>query len=896
MESSIESILGRTYTDGIYHTHVSLIQPEGKYQFNRQTLEDFWKYYCDLIEKNKYRFGLAEKPQQYVPILVDVDLKVDVEESDLDKLYTLEQVEEIIKIYQKVLKEIVEDCNDANLVCVFLEKPPYQIVHTNKTYMKNGFHLHFPELFLDKADQEIHLIPRVKKMIQEKMLFSNIGVENSGNVIDKNCCSVPWLLYGSKKEEGATPYLFSKVYNANCQEISLEDAFKHYLIYDKHERVVNIKGKIQYYIPRILSIIPYGRETKEIKSGVIPQIKLVERKQKEQKIYDKLTMDENMKMVEKLLPLLSDFRAEEYIEWMTIGWVIYNISDGSEDGMRMWMKFSERAKNYDETKCMYEWTKMNRSDMTIGTLKYYAGIDSPERYKELKRESCDKLIQDSLSGSHNDIAKVLFAEYGTEFVCSSIAGKTWYQFIGHKWEIIDEGIFLREKISSVIVNMFKEKGKKLFDTTSDADDETMTNKVKQVAKIIKDLKNASFKDNVMKEAREVFYDKRFKDKLDGNPYLIAFKNGIYDLKDDFFRSGRPEDFISKSMPINYKQFSESDEKVQSVYSFFEKVFPDKTIRTYFMDTSSEIFVGGNFRKIVQMWTGEGDNAKSVTQMFFEHLLGGSLSIKVPTTLVTSKKPASGSAWPELVRAGGGVRAAWIEEPDETESIYCGIFKHLSGNDSFVARDLFEKGKDMKEIKPMFKIFFICNKLPRFMGGGDKATWNRVRVIPFESTFCREDNPAPSSYEEQLRQKRFPMDLNFSSKIPDLVEAFAWILLQHRTKPKLLVEPEKVRSATNMYRQRNDVYRQFIEECVMDDPKARLSLVELYSHIKDWFKESLPGRHLPVKEEVKEYFTKIWGDSDRCIWNGYKIRSLEDDIANGDVIVLGEQDLNVNRLL
>ena len=241
MESSIESILGRTYTDGIYHTHVSLIQPEGKYQFNRQTLEDFWKYYCDLIEKNKYRFGLAEKPQQYVPILVDVDLKVDVEESDLDKLYTLEQVEEIIKIYQKVLKEIVEDCNDANLVCVFLEKPPYQIVHTNKTYMKNGFHLHFPELFLDKADQEIHLIPRVKKMIQEKMLFSNIGVENSGNVIDKNCCSVPWLLYGSKKEEGATPYLFSKVYNANCQEISLEDAFKHYLIYDKHERVVNIK-------------------------------------------------------------------------------------------------------------------------------------------------------------------------------------------------------------------------------------------------------------------------------------------------------------------------------------------------------------------------------------------------------------------------------------------------------------------------------------------------------------------------------------------------------------------------------------------------------------------------------------------------------------------------------
>jgi hypothetical protein len=28
---------------GWYHTHVSLIRPKGKFQFNRQTLEDFWE-------------------------------------------------------------------------------------------------------------------------------------------------------------------------------------------------------------------------------------------------------------------------------------------------------------------------------------------------------------------------------------------------------------------------------------------------------------------------------------------------------------------------------------------------------------------------------------------------------------------------------------------------------------------------------------------------------------------------------------------------------------------------------------------------------------------------------------------------------------------------------------
>ena len=41
---------------------------------------------------------------------------------------------------------------------------------------------------------------------------------------------------------------------------------------------------------------------------------------------------------------------------------------------------------------------------------------------------------------------------------------------------------------------------------------------------------------------------------DSNIYLVCFKNGIYDLKTNIFRSGYPEDFISKCIPINYKVY------------------------------------------------------------------------------------------------------------------------------------------------------------------------------------------------------------------------------------------------------------------------------------------------------------------------------------------------------
>ena len=239
-----------------------------------------------------------------------------------------------------------------------------------------------------------------------------------------------------------------------------------------------------------------------------------------------------------------------------------------------------------------------------------------------------------------------------------------------------------------------------------------------------------------------------------------------------------------------------------------------------------------------------------------------------------------------MRAGGGVRWAVLEEPDADEMINAGIFKHLSGNDSFYARDLFEKGKDGREITPMFKLAFICNKLPRIKAS-DKAVWNRVRVIPFEATFCRPDNPAPETYEEQLKQKRFPMDKQFSKKIPGLVEAFAWILLEHRKKLALTgrFEPEKVRAATEIYRRQNDIYRQFTEECIMEDAKKSLSLAELYNMFKEWFKDSLPGHSVPVKNEVEEYFTKIWGNPE-CgkKWCGYRQRTLQDNIDNGDSFV------------
>ena len=63
-----------------------------------------------------------------------------------------------------------------------------------------------------------------------------------------------------------------------------------------------------------------------------------------------------------------------------------------------------------------------------------------------------------------------------------------------------------------------------------------------------------------------------------------------------------------------------------------------------------------------------------------------------------------------------------------------------------------------------------------------------------------------------------------------------MLLEHRKIVKQRIDPPKVKMATEGYRKKNDIYRQFIEECIIDDAKAKISLLELYTAFKEWFKE------------------------------------------------------------
>ena len=892
---SVSKILENTRVNGDYHTHVSMVQPLGKFQISKNNIDNFWEKYCtDIFEYNKRNgveeddekssiYGIAERVQTYIPVLVDVDIKLKfTEERDLQQIYTIYQLESVVRDYQEVLKTILNDCKPENLICFVLEKPAYKIKSGEIEYIKNGFHLHFPYTFLSKSDHEAHLIPRVKKMINKSRTFLNLGFENSDDLIDTCYVKNPWLLYGSRKSAEMNPYILSRIYDSDRDCVDLKDAIKDCKIYDADETQIKIDlSQPEFYLPRILSVILWGRDLSEVKPNLPSLIKLSSSSSVKKRDYVVKNLSEQLAKAKLYISILSDFRAEVYSDWMQIGWALYNISNGSEDGLTMWIDFSSRCtEKFDEAYCISSWEKMERRNVTIGTLAHFAKTDNPNEYHKIVTSYSDEYIKQSLDGSHHDIAKACFELYGNEVVCASIVQNIWYQYHEHKWKRIEDGIFLRKKISEEFVQIFDKKSKQMYEklagNRTEADEKICAGLQRQISKMINNLKNNTFKSSVMKECKEVFYDEYFIKNLDKNPWLIGFRNGVYDLKANVFRPGIPEDYISLQMPIDYSEYTEEDRLVKDVYDFFEKIFPDKQVRDYFMDVASDVFVGGNRKKHVYFWSGEGDNGKSVTELFFEKMLG-EYAVKLPTSLIVGKRTQSSAACPELVRAGNGVRWAILQEPDKKDIINIGILKELSGNDSFFARGLFQAGG---EIDPMFKLNVICNDPPS-IPYSDKATWNRIRVIPFESTFS---DDAPQSYEEQLATKRFPKDPFFSEKIPHLIKPFAWVLLNHRKKGIKLMDPEKVKLATDGYRKKNDSYQQFIDENIVSDKAGKINLAALYNRFKEWFRDSSPGHACPVKSEVKEYYVKLWGDPERGYWKGYRELSENDEEDKDDLFV------------
>src|SRR4029077_9238006 len=92
------------------------------------------------------------------------------------------------------------------------------------------------------------------------------------------------------------------------------------------------------------------------------------------------------------------------------------------------------------------------------------------------------------------------------------------------------------------------------------------------------------------------------------------------------------------------------------------------------------------------------------------------------------------------------------------------------------------------------------------------------------------------------------------------------------------KPDKVMRATKEYQKQNDYLAAFIDERIVEDDKASLTLQKLYIGYKEWLKESVPNSYMvEPKFTFRRLIAKRFKESsDTTLFMGRRFRDARDD--------------------
>ena len=806
-----------------YHTHVSMGQFKSKYALSRDNIDTFFNTY----NPSTHTISLAEKPQSYSPVRVDIDIKRKYEKDLPERTY--KHITDIVNTYQQVLKTIIDNLKPRDLTCIFLDKPKYEVSQSGNTYVKNGFHLHFPYIFLDNDTQKIHLIPRVKKIIKEKETFKDLGFEDSSKLID-DVTSNAWLVYGAVKQEGMDSYTISKIFDCDCNEISLEQGLKKYPLQNTKEKniLLNSEQDIKQNLPRILSILPLNRNNsviKEPKFG-LENINEVEQKEKRTKStktkeYKDKTTEQLLDEAKYLIQLLSDDRSESREDWLKVGWILYNISGGSDEGFQIWNYFSMRCgEKYNEYVCQYTWDKMTEGDLTIATLHYYAKQDNKKAYLEFIRKSNNDILNESLNGSHYDIAKVFQNVYGYNNV-KITSQKNLSCFIWDdktKLWVEETKQTLNKRISDVVFPIYLKLGQDILKALSKCKDKskeaTYNARLKYVQKMFANLKSTPYINNIASALSGYAIDKDFETKvINRTPYELPIKNGkVINLKTLEVRDRTFNDYWS--FECNAEYLGEKAD-LSSVKKFFNDICcGSKDLVDYHRRLWGYMLTGEISDRSLHIFWGNGCNGKSSIVNIFSNITGDfTTALNEDVMLKKTSRGANPEMMPLLT-----ARCGALPESDKKEEINSKRIKTITGDDVITARHLFGHAISFKtQCKPIW----ATNHKPK-INVEDQAILDRLKLIPFLARF--EKNQENTAYIKDLQENKLDQFFTWFC-----TGAYDWYQGQE------LVPCKEMSDQMNIYISENDIVAEFLEDTydlITKDEYAKLPKLEKSNWIEN----------------------------------------------------------------
>jgi len=887
--------------------------------YNIKYTNEFWElYYNHVFVNNNYEYLTEKQLMDNGPLLVDIDMRYNT--NIKKRQHTKDHIVDLIMLYLFKLNEIF-DIDDKSNICVYVTEKPEANTLDDKT--KDGIHLVFT-IQMTKAEQ---MVLRRKILNEIENIFQGLSLTNKyEDIIDEGITKgfVNWQLFGSRKPG-------NKAYNIS---------YYYSIVYNKYDDVWDIKEK-KISKDEILNHLPLmsARNDNHIRfvlknndyllKAIEEEEAKINQKEKKPKAniintnidfdyfdYSKIkNITELNNLVEVFINNLSnnDYELKEthlftmilpetyygecsYNKWIRVGWALKNTN---EKMFLTWMKFSTQSKsfNFSEIPEYYNMWKSfenrNSDKLTSRSIMFWAKTDNFHKYQEIRQETISYYIDLTLESiiskdkiGEFDLANVLFQLYKDQFVCVSIKNNQWYEYKDYKWHEIDSGNSLRLLISKKMHDIYIRKAHDLIETITKLENneqnaDPLKLKSSKLGDICILLKTTTCKNNIMKEAKELFYDKEFLNKLDANPYLMCFNNYVVDIKNKIYRKGRPDDYISKSTNIEYIPYNELNgaskfnksikyEAIKDeINEFMKELFPDEELRRYMWEHLASTIVGTNENQTFNIYNGSGANGKSKLVELMSKALGD-YKATVPVTLITQKRTSIGSTSSEIVQLQG-VRYAVMQEPSKGDKINEGIMKEITGGDPIQGRALF---KETVTFIPQFKLV-VCTNVLFDIPTNDDGTWRRIRLCDFMSKFI--DEPYKN---DKFPKQNFPYQFKVDRKIDEKFEywcpVFMSMLINLAFQTQGYVKDAKiVLSISDKYRQNQDYLTEFAKEKIIKRNDGKIKKTEVMEEFKNWFIMHYGRNNLPNGKEITDYMDKNYGKSYHGKWSNVEI-NYEDE--------------------
>lgn len=295
--------------------------------------------------------------------------------------------------------------------------------------------------------------------------------------------------------------------------------------------------------------------------------------------------------------------------------------------------------------------------------------------------------------------------------------------------------------------------------------------------------------------------------LDARSYLLNLPNGTLNLKTCELQDHQKKDYLTRMAGVEFKPGEVCPEWLKHLDLIFNG---DQELIDAFQQVCGYTLLQDNPEQVMFILYGSGKNGKSKTIEVLSHLLG-EYAINIAAESLMSKRFNDGPR-SDIARISNA-RLVSASEGESGARLAESLVKALTGGDTVTVRRLYE---NEIEFKPTAKIWYATNHRP-VIQGTDDAIWRRIWLIPF--TFpIPEDRRDPDIVAKLLKEGSGILN-------------WALVGLQKYRKAGRLVQPEKVKVATEEYRQDSDILKEFIESwCVM---KGEIKRSDLYHAYSDW---------------------------------------------------------------